>query len=120
MTYVRFDIAEFKKTNKSALTSTAQNFFHSLNEFAKIHNTDYADIYMVDDQIQNIKTDTCGLFQLHFYIIPFIPQEKSQIIKNKTINLQTIRNLLNELFSKNTVQNEEIVENFALEHDIKR
>ena len=120
LTYVRFDIAEFKKTNKDALTPTAQDFFHSLNAFTKIHNTDYADIYMVDDQIQNIKTDTCSLFQLYFYINLFIPQEKSPIIKNKTLNLQTIRNLLNELFSKNTVQNEEIVENFALEHDIKR
>ena len=120
LTYVRFDIVEFKRTNKSALTSTSQDFFHSLNEFAKIHNTDYVDIYMVDDQIQNIKTDTCGLFQLYFYINLFIPQETSQIIKNKTLNLQKIRNLLNELFSKNTVQNEEIVENFALEHDIKR
>ena len=120
LTYLRFDIVSFKKINKSSLTPTAQDFFHSLNEFVKVHNTDYADIYMVDDQLQNIETDTCGLFQLYFYINLFIPQEKSQIIKNKTLNLRTIRNLLNELFSKNTAQNEEIVENFALEHGIKR
>ena len=68
----------------------------------------------------NFETDTCGLFQLYFYINLFIPQGKSQIIKNKTLNLRTIRNLLKELFSKNTAQNEEIVENFALEHGIKR
>ena len=120
LTYLRFDIVSFKKINKSSLTPTAQDFFHSLNEFVKVHNPDYADIYMVDDQLQNIETDTCGLFQLYFYINLFISQEKSQIIKNKTLNLRTIRNLLNELFSKNTTQNEEIVENFALEHGIKR
>ena len=120
LTYVRFNINEYKKINKNTLTQTAQDFFHSLNQFTKIHNTDYADIYMVDDQIQDVKTDTCGLFQLYFYINLFIPQENSQIIKNRTLTLQTIRNLLNELFSKNTIENEEIIENFALEHDIKR
>ena len=120
LTYVRFDITEYKKINKNALTQTAQDFFHSLNQFTKIHNTDYADIYMVDDQIQDVKTDTCGLFQLYFYINLFIPQENSQIIKNRTLTLQTIRHLLNELFSKNTKENEEIIVNFALEHDIKR
>ena len=122
LTYVRFDIVEFKRTNKSALTSTAQDFFHSLNEFAKIHNTDYVDIYMVDDQIQNIKTDTCGLFQLCFYINLFILNlllKTKHLIYRKFIKLN-LSNLLNELFSTNTVQNEEIVENFALEHDITR
>ena len=67
----------------------------------------------------DLKTDTCGLFQLYFYINLFIPQENSQIIKNRTLTLQT-RHLLNELFSKNTKENEEMIENFALEHDIKR
>ena len=75
---------------------------------------------MVDDRLQNIKTDTCGLFQLYFYVNLFLPKEKSQIIKNKKLNLQTIRSLLNEIFTINTIQNEEIVENFALEHDIRR
>ena len=75
---------------------------------------------MVDDQLQNIKTDTCGLFQLYFYINLFLPKEKSQIIKNKTLNLQTIRKLLNEIFTRDTTQKEEIVENFALEHGIKK
>ena len=67
----------------------------------------------------DLKTDTCGLFQLYFYINLFIPQENSQIIKNRTLTLQT-RHLLNELFSKNTKENEEMIENFALEHNIKR
>ena len=89
LTYVRFDINLYKKVNKQALTSTAQDFFHSLNEFGKVHNTDYVNIYMVDDQLQNIKTDTCGLFQLYFYANLFLPKELSQIVKNKTLNLQT-------------------------------
>ena len=75
---------------------------------------------MVDDQLQNIKTDTCGLFQLYFYVNLFLPKEKSQIIKNKTLNLQTIKNLLDKIFTRDMIKNEEIVENFALEHDIRR
>ena len=75
---------------------------------------------MVDDQLQNIKTDTCGLFQLYFYMNLFIPKENSQIVGNKTLRLRTIKYLLNEIFSKDIDQNELVVENFAAEHNIKR
>ena len=35
LTYVRFNINEYKKINKNTLTQTAQDFFHSLNQFTK-------------------------------------------------------------------------------------
>ena len=120
LTYVRFDTASYKKVKKETLTATARDFFHSLSEFRKVHNKNWVDIYMVDDQLQNIKSDTCGLFQLYFYMNLFLPREGSKIVSNRSLTLKTITNLLNEIFSKNISQNEEIVENFALEHDIKR
>ena len=120
LTYVRFDNESYKKLNKSSLTPTAKDFFHSLREFSKVHNESIVDIYMVDDQLQNIKSDTCGLFQLYFYMHLFLPKEKSQIVGNRTLILRTIKNLLNEIFSKNIEQNEIVVENFAAEHNIKR
>ena len=120
LTYVRFDNDSYKKVNKASLTPTAKDFFHSLSEFSKVHNQKSVDIFMVDDQLQNIKSDTCGLFQLYFYMNLFLPKQSSKIVNNRTLNLRTINNLLNEIFSKDISQNEIIVENFAAEHNIKR
>ena len=120
LTYVRFDTASYKKVKKETLTPTARDFFHSLSEFSKVHNNNWVDIYMVDDRLQNIKSDTCGLFQLYFYVNLFLPKEGSQIVSNRTLTLKIIKNLLNEIFSRDISKNEEIVEHFALEHDIKR
>ena len=120
LTYVRFDNQSYKKINKNSLTPTAKDFFHSLAEFSKVNNKKIVDIYMVDDQLQNIKTDSCGLFQLYFYMNLFIPKENSQIVGNKTLSLRTIKYLLNEILSKDIDQNELVVETFAAEHNIKR
>ena len=120
LTYVRFDNDSYKKVNKASLTPTAKDFFHSLSEFSKVHNQKSVDVFMVDDQLQNIKSDTCGLFQLYFYMNLFLPKQSSKIVNNRTLNLRTINNLLNEIFSKGISQNEIIVENFAAEHNIKR
>ena len=111
LTYVRFDNGSYKKVNKASLTPTAKDFFHSLSEFSKVHNQKSVDVFMVDDQLQNIKSDICGLFQLYFYM---------NLVNNSTLDLRTINNLLNEIFSKDISQNEIIVENFAAEHNIKR
>ena len=111
LTYVRFDNGSYKKVTKASLTPTAKDFFHSLSEFSKVHNQKSVDVFMVDDQLQNIKSDIFGLFQLYFYM---------NLVNNSTLNLRTINNLLNEIFSKDISQNEIIVENFAAEHNIKR
>ena len=50
----------------------------------------------------------------------FLPKESSQIVGNRTLSLRTIKNLLNEIFSKDVSQNKIVVENFASEHNIKR
>ena len=106
LTYVHFDIESYKKINKGSLTTTARDFFHSLSQFGKVHNKNSVDVFMVDDQLQNIESDTCGLFQLYFYMNLFIPKESSKIVSNKTLNLKTIKILLNEIFSKDVSQNE--------------
>ena len=74
---------------------------------------------MVGDQLQNIKTDTCGLFQLYFYMNLFIPKNSSKIVNNRKLSLTTIKTLLNEVFSLDISQNE-LTENFAAEYNIKR
>ena len=115
MTYLQFDIESYKKINKNSLTSTAQDFFHTLSEFGKVHKNK-----MVDDQLQDLKSDTCGLFQLYFYTNLLAPKNNSKIANSRSLNLKTIGNLLNEIFSLDTSQNEHLVETFADEHNIKR
>ena len=120
LTHLQFDIESYKKINKNSLTSTAQDFFHTLSEFGKVHKNKIVDVYMVDDQLQDLKSDTCGIFQLYFYTNLFVPKKNSKIISNKSLNLKTIETLLNEIFSLNTSENEHLVETFAEEHNIKR
>ena len=120
LTYVHFDNESYKKVNKDSLTPTARDFFHSLSQFSKVHNEISVNVYMEDDQLQNMKSDTCGLFQLYFYMNLFLSKESRKIVGNRTLNLRKIKNLLNEIFSKNISQNEIVVENFAAEHNIKR
>ena len=120
LTHLQFDIESYKKINKNSLTSTAQDFFQTLSEFGKVHKNKIVDVYMVDDQLQDLKSDTCGIFQLYFYTNLFVPKKNSKIISNKSLNLKTIETLLNEIFSLNTSENEHLVETFAEEHNIER
>ena len=66
---------------------------HKINDIIKVNS--------VDDQLQKIETDTCGIFQLYFYFNLFVPFENSLIIKDTKLSKKTIEKLLNEIFSLN-------------------
>ena len=117
---MQFDLANYKNINKRQLTRTAQEFFHTLNEFAKIHKRKVVDVFMVDDCLQNLESDTCGLFQLYFYVNLFLPEQNSKILNNKNLTINTIQTLLNEIFVLDINENERRVENFGQELNIKR
>ena len=120
LTYVEFVPPAYEKINKTRLTTTAQDFFHTLNEFSKTHRLKKVGVYMVDDCLQQLDTDTCGIFQLYFYTNLFLPIYKSKIMSNKKLTMKTITTLLNELFALEKAENERRVENFAKQLDIKR
>ena len=52
---------------KDQLTDTAQNFFHLLEQFAKLKQTHYMNILILENQIQDLINPNCGQFQLYFY-----------------------------------------------------
>ena len=120
LTYVQFDLNALKNINKRQLTPTAQDFFHKLNEFAKVHKRQVVNVYMVDDCLQDLESDTCGIFQLYFYTNLFLPKKNSRIVNNKSLTMKTIETLLNELFVLDINENERRVEAFANELEIKR
>ena len=38
LTYVQFDLNEYKDVNEGELTKAAQDFFHTLYEFGRVHD----------------------------------------------------------------------------------
>ena len=89
-------------------------------EFGKLHNIENeVNVFSLDDQLQKTETDTCGIFQLYFYYNLFNPLKNSSIVQETTITKHTIEKLLNEIFSLNKDENENIVTQFALENNIR-
>ena len=118
LTYVQFDSTNFVNTDSSQMTKTAQDFFNTLFEVAKVHKRKV--VYMVDDCLQDLKSDTCRIFQLYFYTNLFLPQANSKIINNRQLTMKTISTFLSEIFVLDIQENERRFEEFARETDIKR
>ena len=66
-----------------------------------------------------IERDTCGMYQIYFYVNLFNPLENSSIIIEKILNKRAIEKLLNEILSTDRQENENRREQFAEENDIR-
>ena len=77
-------------------------------------------VYLADDQLQMIEKDTCGMYQIYFYVNLFNPLENSSIISKKSLNKQTIEKLLNEILSTDRQENENRIEQFVKENNIQQ
>ena len=116
-----FSMREYEKIKDlKELRTTTQDLLHLMYEYGKLHNIENeVTVFSLDDQLQKIETDTCGIFQLYFYYNLFNPLNKSSIVQDNVISKHTIEKLLNEIFSLNKEQNEKVVTQFALEHNIQ-
>ena len=111
---------EYEKIrNSHRLTTTTQDLLHLMYEFGKLHKiNDVVTVHLVDDQLQKIEMDTCGIFQLYFYVHLFTPLENSSIVNDKKLSKSTLEKLLNEIFYLDRDKNESLGEQFAEEKDI--
>ena len=75
-------------------------------------------LYCVDDQLQVATSDTCGIFQLYFYKSLFDPLEDSEIIKHTKLTKDTVKRILNEIFSRNINFTEKLMEGFKEEYSM--
>ena len=118
---IRFSMQEYEKIKDTKqLKTTTQDLLHLMYEFGKLHNIeDEITVFSLDDQLQKIETDTCGIFQIYFYYNLFNPFVNSSVVKDKVISKQTIQKLLNEIFTLNQEQNEKVVEQFAIKNNIR-
>ena len=103
------------KNKKSQLNETATYFFHLLYQFAKLKQSKQMKIVIVETNLQELKSSTCGIFQLYFYKNLFDPSIKSNIIEQKVLNTSTVQILLNEIFTSQTEENERRVKLFKQE-----
>ena len=76
-------------------------------------------VHSVDDQIQVIKRNTSGMYQIYFYVNLFNSLENTSIISQKSLNKRTIEKLLNEILSTDRQENENRIEQFAKENNIQ-
>ena len=78
---------EYKKIKTvNRLSETTQDILHLINEFGKLHNLkEEVRVHFVDDQLQKTETDTCGVFQLYFFVNLFNPDENGAIIEDKIL-----------------------------------
>ena len=97
---------------KDHLADTAQNFFHLLEQFAKLKKTRCINLLILENTIQNLTTSTCGLFQLYLYKNLFDPDEKSKILNYQRMTKNTLETRINEIFSTDVDENEYLVKNF--------
>ena len=66
------------------LKDTVKGFFHMIFQFAKLKSQkNQIKIIIVEDQLQELITDTCGIFQLYFHENLFNPLSDSKIINDE-------------------------------------
>ena len=112
----KIDLVSLKFSSKiyHKLTETARNFFQLLAEFTKVNNlTNEMTVIMMDDEVQELYSDTCSNFQLYFYKNLMDPDKKSKIIHDEKLTKKTLEVLLNKIFITNEKENECKVAEFS-------
>ena len=109
---VRFNLEACKSLSEEEidyLSDTARNFFRFVQAFGiKLKLRNFVKIWMVEDRIQDLNSSPCGTFQLYFYDNFFNPNENSKIQGDTKLTKRTIETLLNELFSLDNQDSNEL------------
>ena len=91
-----------------------------MNKYRKKHDLkDELIIHLVDDQLQMIAKDTCGMHQIDFNVNLFNALENNSIINNNILNKRSTEKLLNEILSTDRQENEDRIEQFTEKSDIQ-
>ena len=69
----------------------------------------------MENNLQEHTSPTCGIYQLYFYKNFFDPSIQSKIINHKNLTIDTIKTLLNEIFTTETKENKHRIKQFKQE-----
>ena len=117
---VRFNLNACKSLSEEeieSLSNTARNLLRFVQAFGiKLKLRSFVNMWMVEDRVQDLDSDTCGIFQPYFYDNLLNPKESSSIQDNRKLTKKTVETLLNELFSlDDQPSNEQKMEEYASE-----
>ena len=108
--FVKNSYSKLSEGEKAALSETCTDFLHFLESFTDYENQGLIHLWLLEDPIQDITTNTCGYFQTFFYENLFFPDSDSILHKRKRLmNDDVIQSFFQELFTTNTEQNEKII-----------
>ena len=92
--------------------------FYFIQSFGnKLKLRSFIDIWMVEDRLRDLKSLTCGIFQIYFYQKLFDPDENSEINGETKLTQKTVETL-NEIFNLDEKQNEMKMNEFADDFNI--
>ena len=122
MVTLKFSMRQYEKIrNGHRLTTAIQDLLHLMYEFGNLLKiNDVVTVHLVDDRLKKLEMDTCGIFQLYFYVNLLTPLENSLIVNDKKLSKSTLEKLLNEIFYLDRDKNENLVEQFPEEKEIAR
>ena len=92
---VKFDLGACKGLTEDeidSLSDTAKQFFYFVQSFGnKLKLRSFVNIWMVEDRLQDLKTSTCGVFQIYFYKNLFDSGEESKLSSESKLTKKLLR-----------------------------
>ena len=104
---------------KNSLSDTGNDFLHFIESFALYENQSLIHLRLLEDNIQDFNSKTCGPFQTYFYENLFFPNSDRILHERKKLTYDVIEEFLKELFTINTDKNEKIIEEYMKQKNIK-
>ena len=106
--FVKNSYLKLSEGKKATLSETCTDFLYFLESLADYENQSLIHLWLLEDQFQDITTNTCGYFQTFFYENLFFPDSDSILHKRKRLMYDGIQSFFQELFMTNTEQNKKI------------
>ena len=121
---ITFSVSAYQKLTdkeRSSISSEAHDLFNLLTGYAHIKNqTEELYLIILETQLQDDRSSTCGNFNLYFLKHLFDPLKTSDVINCNKLNETTVEILFSEIFSVDVEENEKKVkkfsENFGVKH----
>ena len=118
-----FSVSGYQKLTekeRDLISSEAHDLFNLLSGYARVKNqSEELYLLILDTQLQDNESSTCGNFNLYFLKHLFDPLKTSSVINCKKLNETTLELLFSEIFSVDTKENEEKVKIFSDNFNIK-
>ena len=111
--FVKNSYSKLSEGEKAGLSEACRDFLHFLESFADYENQSLIHVWLLEDLIQVITTNTCGYFQTFFYENLFFPDSDSLLHKRKRLTYDIIQSFFQELFTTNTEQNEKVIRHYG-------